>query len=218
MNEHNSALVSYSLVPVHDPEGVFEADNQQWADADVEHAAEWLRRLADDSRSARAPRRCRRQGRRGAALAQAFCQRGGRAHRSSGAPLMSPPPRIAINGRFLTQRSSGVQRFAAETIKAIDALLDSDVYRAQGPHRNPRAARRRAISRSKTSRSAASDFSPAMSGSRSNSRCTPPAGCCSTCACSDRWSRATRSWSCMTRPCARCRTISRRAFAPPTGF
>ena len=35
-------------------------------------------------------------------------------------------PRIAINGRFLTQRASGVQRFAAEAIKAIDALLDTD--------------------------------------------------------------------------------------------
>jgi glycosyltransferase involved in cell wall biosynthesis len=39
-------------------------------------------------------------------------------------------PKIAINGRFLTQRASGVQRFAAEAIKAIDALLDSDAYRA----------------------------------------------------------------------------------------
>ena len=34
--------------------------------------------------------------------------------------------KIAINGRFLTQRASGVQRFAAEAIKAIDALLDTD--------------------------------------------------------------------------------------------
>ncbi|MBI2716549.1 MAG: glycosyltransferase family 4 protein [Rhizobiales bacterium] len=55
------------------------------------------------------------------ALAQATLQ---------AAPLMSGvAPRIAINGRFLTQRASGVQRFAAETIKAIDALLDSDAYR-----------------------------------------------------------------------------------------
>jgi len=38
--------------------------------------------------------------------------------------------RIAINGRFLTQRTSGVQRFASEAIKAIDALLDTDDYRA----------------------------------------------------------------------------------------
>jgi glycosyltransferase involved in cell wall biosynthesis len=41
-----------------------------------------------------------------------------------------PPPRIAINGRFLTQTPSGVQRFAGETIKAIDALLDSEAYSA----------------------------------------------------------------------------------------
>jgi glycosyltransferase involved in cell wall biosynthesis len=39
-------------------------------------------------------------------------------------------PMIAINGRFLTQRQSGVQRFAIETIKAIDALLDTSEYRA----------------------------------------------------------------------------------------
>jgi glycosyltransferase involved in cell wall biosynthesis len=41
-------------------------------------------------------------------------------------------PRIAINGRFLTQRASGVQRFAAETIKAIDALLDGDYAALKG--------------------------------------------------------------------------------------
>ena len=56
------------------------------------------------------------------ALAQATLQ---------AAPLMSGAlPRIAINGRFLTQRASGVQRFAAEAIKAIDAQLDNDAYRA----------------------------------------------------------------------------------------
>ena len=38
------------------------------------------------------------------------------------------PPRIAINGRFLTQRTSGVQRFASETIKAIDALLETELF------------------------------------------------------------------------------------------
>ncbi len=42
------------------------------------------------------------------------------------------PPRIAINGRFLTQRSSGVQRFAAEAIKAIDAQLDGDYAALKG--------------------------------------------------------------------------------------
>jgi glycosyltransferase involved in cell wall biosynthesis len=32
--------------------------------------------------------------------------------------------RIYVNGRFLTQRVTGVQRYAYETLKAIDALLD----------------------------------------------------------------------------------------------
>jgi len=41
-------------------------------------------------------------------------------------------PRIAINGRFLTQRASGVQRFAMEAIKAIDALLDGDYAALKG--------------------------------------------------------------------------------------
>jgi glycosyltransferase involved in cell wall biosynthesis len=49
MTRRNSALVSYSLVPVHDPEGAFVADGQMWADADVEEAAAWLRRLAGDA-------------------------------------------------------------------------------------------------------------------------------------------------------------------------
>jgi glycosyltransferase involved in cell wall biosynthesis len=38
-------------------------------------------------------------------------------------------PRIAINGRFLTQNFSGVQRFASETIHSIDALLDTETCR-----------------------------------------------------------------------------------------
>jgi glycosyltransferase involved in cell wall biosynthesis len=46
MNAHNSALVGYSLVPVEDPEGAIDAAGQRWADADIEHAADWLRRLA----------------------------------------------------------------------------------------------------------------------------------------------------------------------------
>jgi glycosyltransferase involved in cell wall biosynthesis len=40
--------------------------------------------------------------------------------------------RIAINGRFLTQRAFGVQRFATEVIKAIDALLDRDYAALKG--------------------------------------------------------------------------------------
>ena len=49
MHNDNSALVSYSLVPVHDPEGAFQSDNQSWADANVDEAVEWLRRLAADA-------------------------------------------------------------------------------------------------------------------------------------------------------------------------
>jgi glycosyltransferase involved in cell wall biosynthesis len=56
---------------------------------------------------------------------------------------MIKAPRIAINGRFLTQRASGVQRFAAEVIKAIDALLDSEYATLKGRVEllAPRAAR-----------------------------------------------------------------------------
>ena len=49
MNDGNSALVSYSLVPVRDPEGAFGASDQTWAEPDVGHAADWLRRLADNA-------------------------------------------------------------------------------------------------------------------------------------------------------------------------
>jgi len=49
MHRNNSALVSYSLIPVHDPEGAFKSGEQNWADANVEEAAAWLRRLADDA-------------------------------------------------------------------------------------------------------------------------------------------------------------------------
>lgn len=37
-------------------------------------------------------------------------------------------PAIAINGRFLTQRVLGVQRFASEVVKAIDQLIDNGEY------------------------------------------------------------------------------------------
>jgi glycosyltransferase involved in cell wall biosynthesis len=49
MNKNNSALVSYSLIPVRDPEGAFQGGDQKWADANVDEAAEWLRRLAGDA-------------------------------------------------------------------------------------------------------------------------------------------------------------------------
>lgn len=37
-------------------------------------------------------------------------------------------PQISINGRFLTQPMAGVQRFAIQVTKAIDALIDSGEY------------------------------------------------------------------------------------------
>jgi glycosyltransferase involved in cell wall biosynthesis len=47
MNAGNSAPVAYTMVPVQDPyDGAFVADGQLWAEADVEDAANWLRRLA----------------------------------------------------------------------------------------------------------------------------------------------------------------------------
>jgi glycosyltransferase involved in cell wall biosynthesis len=41
-------------------------------------------------------------------------------------------PDIVINGRFLTQRMVGVQRFAIEVTRAIDQLIDSGEYGALG--------------------------------------------------------------------------------------
>jgi glycosyltransferase involved in cell wall biosynthesis len=49
MTAGNSALVNCSLVPVDDPEGAIDGAGQVWADADVDDAAQWLRRLADDA-------------------------------------------------------------------------------------------------------------------------------------------------------------------------
>jgi len=48
MNDGNSALVRYSLVPVGASDSTFDDGDQRWAEADVDHAAEWLRRLAAD--------------------------------------------------------------------------------------------------------------------------------------------------------------------------
>ena len=49
MNARNSAPVSYELVPVQDPyDRAFIADGQLWAEANVDDAAQWLRRLAAD--------------------------------------------------------------------------------------------------------------------------------------------------------------------------
>ena len=43
-------------------------------------------------------------------------------------------PAIVINGRFLTQPMTGVQRFAVEVIKAIDRLIDSGEYASLDGH------------------------------------------------------------------------------------
>jgi glycosyltransferase involved in cell wall biosynthesis len=48
MNEENSALLPYKLIPVEDRDNAFDGKNQKWADPDVDAAAIWLARLADD--------------------------------------------------------------------------------------------------------------------------------------------------------------------------
>jgi glycosyltransferase involved in cell wall biosynthesis len=48
MDSESAALVPYRLVPVHDPQGIYPAGGQLWAEPDLEAAAEWLRRLAED--------------------------------------------------------------------------------------------------------------------------------------------------------------------------
>ena len=50
MNAGNSAPVAYDMVPVQDPyDGAFISDGQLWAEASVDDAADWLRRLANDT-------------------------------------------------------------------------------------------------------------------------------------------------------------------------
>jgi len=41
--------------------------------------------------------------------------------------------RIFINGRFFTQRQTGVQRMALETVRAIDGLLGTEAGRDRDP-------------------------------------------------------------------------------------
>lgn len=48
MTTDNSVPVRYQLVPARDPQGTYDMPEQRWADAEVEDAAQWLRRLADD--------------------------------------------------------------------------------------------------------------------------------------------------------------------------
>ena len=47
MTPQNSALVDFKLVPALDPDGTYHYPTQSWADPDIDHAADWLRRLAD---------------------------------------------------------------------------------------------------------------------------------------------------------------------------
>ena len=48
MTPHNSVLVSYSLTPAMDPQGIYQFSTQRWAEPDVEDAAAWLTRLAEE--------------------------------------------------------------------------------------------------------------------------------------------------------------------------
>jgi hypothetical protein len=50
MDEQSAALVGYRLVPVADSSGVYEPmPGAEWAEPDIGHAAELLRRLGDDA-------------------------------------------------------------------------------------------------------------------------------------------------------------------------
>ena len=48
MDDSCAALVGYRLVPARDPRGVYAVPGATWAEPDIAHAAEWLRRLGDD--------------------------------------------------------------------------------------------------------------------------------------------------------------------------
>lgn len=45
MDEQSAALVSYRLVPSEDPQKLYNLPGQRWAEPDLDHAVEWLRRL-----------------------------------------------------------------------------------------------------------------------------------------------------------------------------
>jgi glycosyltransferase involved in cell wall biosynthesis len=48
MTDADSALVRYRLVPVDDRQGTYVLPGASWAEADIDDAAQWLRRLRDD--------------------------------------------------------------------------------------------------------------------------------------------------------------------------
>jgi glycosyltransferase involved in cell wall biosynthesis len=51
MDEASAALVEHRLVPVEDPQGIYDVPGAMWAEPEVEHAAALLRRLADSPES-----------------------------------------------------------------------------------------------------------------------------------------------------------------------
>lgn len=48
MTPDDSGLVGYRLVPVHDPQGTYTVPGAEWAEADIDEAAAWLKRLQAD--------------------------------------------------------------------------------------------------------------------------------------------------------------------------
>jgi glycosyltransferase involved in cell wall biosynthesis len=48
MNEGNSCLVDYRLIPIQKGEYLYDDERFQWAEPDIDQAAHWMRRLADD--------------------------------------------------------------------------------------------------------------------------------------------------------------------------
>jgi glycosyltransferase involved in cell wall biosynthesis len=48
MTPEDSALIGYRLVPAHDPQGTYALQGAEWADADMDEAAAWLKRLRDE--------------------------------------------------------------------------------------------------------------------------------------------------------------------------
>ncbi len=113
MNARNSAPVSYRLVPVQDPyDGAFIADGQLWADADVDDAADWLRRLAAEPAVAPASRRSRPRRHRAATFA--------------GDPLREPSP-----------NSSKPERRDVSTSSRLNASHADRINDRQAPHLLP---------------------------------------------------------------------------------
>lgn len=65
MDKGTAALVRYALVPAKDERGVYDIPGAVWAEPEIAHAVDWLRRLADDAEARQA------LGAQGQALARA---------------------------------------------------------------------------------------------------------------------------------------------------